>query len=102
MAIPHFRVTIVGAGRSPVAAAAYRHRTEMDDGSQGRTFRYANRGDLAHEEITLPVDAPRWLRNAVHGQSAARASEVLWNAVVAQERQVGGRRTPGRKRPLAT
>lgn len=90
MAVPHFRATIVGAGRSPVAAAAYRHRTEMDDESQGRTFRYANNGDLAHEEITLPVDMPLWLRNALHGQNVAKASEILWNAVVAGERQING------------
>ena len=80
----------MGAGRSPVAAAAYRHRTEMDDESQGRTFRYADRGDLAHEEITLPVDAPLWLRSTLQGQTAAKASEILWNTVVAQERQVNG------------
>ena len=90
MAVPHFRATIVGAGRSPVAAAAYRHRTEMDDESQGRTFRYANTGDLAHEEISQPVDTPLWLRNALQGRSTAKASEILWNAVVAQERQVNG------------
>ena len=90
MAVPHFRATIIGAGRSPVAAAAYRHRTEMDDESQGRTFRYANRGDLAHEEISQPVDTPLWLRNALQGQSTAKASEILWNAVVAGERQVNG------------
>jgi Ti-type conjugative transfer relaxase TraA len=90
VAVPHFRATIIGAGRSPVAAAAYRHRTEMDDESQGRTFRYANRGDLAHEEISQPVDTPLWLRNALQGQSTAKASEILWNAVVAGERQVNG------------
>ena len=90
VAVPHFRATIVGAGRSPVAAAAYRHRTQMDDESQGRTFRYDNTGDLAHEEITLPVDSPAWLRDALHGQSVAKASEILWNAVVAGERQVNG------------
>ena len=90
MAVPHFRATIIGAGRSPVAAAAYRHRTGMDDESQGRTFRYANRGDLAHEEISQPVDTPLWLRNALQGQSTAKASEILWNAVVAGERQVNG------------
>lgn len=90
MAVPHFRATIVGAGRSPVAAAAYRHRTRMDDESQGRTFRYDSRGDLAHEEITLPVDTPAWLRDALHGQSVTKASEFLWNAVVAGERQVNG------------
>ena len=62
----------------------------MDDESQGRTFRYDNNGDLAHEEITLPVDTPAWLRTALHGQSVAKASEILWNAVVAGERQING------------
>lgn len=88
MAISHFRVSVVGKGRSPVAAAAYRHRTEMFDQAQGLRFRYTQQTDLQHAEITLPAAAPGWIREALAGRDPAGASEVLWNRVMGDARRI--------------
>lgn len=77
-----------GAGRSVIAAAAYRHRSRMIDEQTGIAYR--SRGDaveLVHEELALPVDVPTWLHNAIDGRSVVGASEVLWNAVEAFEKR---------------
>jgi Ti-type conjugative transfer relaxase TraA len=41
--------------------------------------------DLDHEEISLPPDAPEWMRALVEGRSIAKASEELWNAAQGAE-----------------
>lgn len=86
MAIYHLRAQVIsrGGGRSAVAAAAYRHRTEMklDTDENVRTLRYTGiKEDLVFAEMALPPDAPKWVQRLVEGKSAARASEALWNAV---------------------
>jgi Ti-type conjugative transfer relaxase TraA len=88
MAISHFRVSVVGKGRSPVAAAAYRHRTEMFDQAQGIRFRYTQQKDLQHAEITLPTIAPAWIRSLLADLAPADASEILWNRVMEDARRI--------------
>lgn len=88
VAIAHLRASIVGAARSPVAAAAYRHRAAMFDTLEDRAWSYKALKDLAHEEIALPEDAPRWIRALVEGKSIANASEALWTAVAEGEKRV--------------
>ncbi|TAY31484.1 Ti-type conjugative transfer relaxase TraA [Rhizobium leguminosarum] len=94
MAIMFVRAQVIsrGAGRNVVAAAAYRHRTRMMDEQAGTSFNY-RRGasELVHEELALPVQMPTWLRSAVEGRSVAGASEALWNAVEAFEKQANAR-----------
>ncbi|NEK15965.1 Ti-type conjugative transfer relaxase TraA [Rhizobium leguminosarum] len=94
MAIMFVRAQVIsrGAGRNIVAAAAYRHRTRMMDELAGTSFSY-RRGasELVHEELTLPDQAPDWLRSAVEGRSVAGASEALWNAVEAFEKLANAR-----------
>ncbi|MES4992540.1 Ti-type conjugative transfer relaxase TraA [Agrobacterium radiobacter] len=84
MAIMFVRAQVIsrGAGRSVVSAAAYRHRTRMEEEQTGLSFRYeGGKSELVHEELALPDDTPAWLRTMIDGETVARASEVLWNAV---------------------
>ncbi|MEA3015188.1 MAG: hypothetical protein QOD42_3733 [Sphingomonadales bacterium] len=67
------------AGRSSVAAAAYRAGECLRDERQGRTFDYRNRGGVEHSTILLPADAPAWCRGLTR--------EALWNRVEAGERR---------------
>ncbi len=85
MAIAHFRSKIIGQGTSPVAAAAYRHRTKMHDETRGKSWRYRADPELVYAELALPADAPMWIKRLVEGHSTARASEALWNEVTAFE-----------------
>ena len=86
MAITHFRSQIIGKGRSPVAAAAYRHRTRMHDASLELSWRFdAKADDLGHAELNLPHDAPPWMIDLLHDRTPATASEALWNAVAGSE-----------------
>ncbi|WHS91359.1 Ti-type conjugative transfer relaxase TraA (plasmid) [Sinorhizobium kummerowiae] len=88
MAIMFVRAQVIGrgAGRSIVSAAAYRHRTRMIDEQAGTSFSYrGGASELVHEALALPDDIPAWLKAAIDGQSVAKASEALWNAVEAFE-----------------
>lgn len=88
MAIMFVRAQVIsrGAGRSIVSAAAYRHRARMIDEQVGTSFSYrGGAAELMHEELALPDEIPAWLRSAISGQSVAKASEALWNAVDAFE-----------------
>ncbi|MGO4684532.1 Ti-type conjugative transfer relaxase TraA [Hyphomicrobium sp. 2TAF46] len=90
MAIAHFSASFITAGRSPVAAAAYRHRTEMTDHTIAETWSFTRETDLVHAEMSVPLDAPQWVKDIVSSDSVAKASEQLWNAVAAQEKRRNG------------
>lgn len=79
MAIYHASVKIISrsAGRSAVAAAAYRSASEMTDERTGEVHDYARKGGVTHSEIIAPEGAPAWATD--------RAS--LWNAVEAAEKR---------------
>ena len=83
MAIYHLSAQIIsrGGGRSAVAAAAYRHATQMYAERTGQSFSYASKHDVAHTEIMLPDETPEWLRTAIDGRDTNGASEAIWNAV---------------------
>jgi len=89
MAIAHLSTKIIGSGRSPIAAAAYRHRTDMHDEMQGVRVSYAAaEKDLAHEEVAIPVDAPAWLVDALATRTVSSGSEMLWTEVWRSEKRV--------------
>lgn len=93
MAIYHFHAQVISRseGRSSVAAAAYRHRTQMtvSNDQDHRKFDYARKdGDLVHEELALPAQTPKWFRELIDGRSVAGASEALWNSVESHETRV--------------
>lgn len=67
------------AGRSAVAAAAYRAGERLYDARQNMTHDYSRRSGVDCTEIMLPEDAPAW----VHGITR----EALWNAVEAGEKR---------------
>ena len=90
MAIAHFSASFITAGRSPVAAAAYRHRTEMTDRTIAETWSFTRETDLVHAEISVPPDAPSWVKEIVSADTVAKSSEQLWNEVAAQEKRRNG------------
>ncbi|SDA87544.1 Ti-type conjugative transfer relaxase TraA [Sinorhizobium sp. NFACC03] len=60
----------------------------MRDQQTGISFNHGRRAsELIHEELALPDQIPTWLKKAIDGQCVAKASEALWNAVDAWEKQ---------------
>jgi Ti-type conjugative transfer relaxase TraA len=79
VAIYHFSAKLIsrGAGRSAVAAAAYRSASRLDDERLGRAHDYSDKPGVVHSEILRPDGAPaRWLDRA-----------TLWNEVEAGEKR---------------
>src|SRR5690606_8828848 len=66
-----------GAGRSAVAAAAYRAGERLHDERLDRDHDFTNKPGVVHSEVLLPENAPE--------EFAAR--ERLWNAVEATEKR---------------
>lgn len=79
MAIYHFSAKMISrsAGRSAVAAAAYRTAERIEDRRQGLEHDYSNRTGVLHTEILVPEGTPDSLRDR----------STLWNAVEAVERR---------------
>lgn len=67
------------AGRSVVAASAYRAGERLHDQRQNLTHDYTRRSGVDHTEILLPSDAPGWCRDLTR--------EALWNRVEATEKR---------------
>lgn len=65
------------AGRSAVAASAYRAGAEIQDQRTGRVHDYTRRKGVEHSEILTPDGTPDWM----HDRAA------LWNGVEAAERR---------------
>jgi Ti-type conjugative transfer relaxase TraA len=79
MAIYHFSAKVIGrsAGRSAVAAAAYRSGEELHDTLLDLDHDYTGKRHVVHSEIMLPGGAPeRWADR-----------ETLWNEVEAGEKR---------------
>jgi len=79
MAIYHLSVKVISrsAGRSAVAAAAYRSAGRLHDERIDRTHDFTNKGGVVHSEVLLPEGAPEHLSDR----------ERLWNAVEASEKR---------------
>lgn len=67
------------AGRSVVAASAYRAGERLHDERQSLTHDYRNRGGVEHKELLFPADAPEWTNGI--------GREVLWNKVEEGEKR---------------
>jgi ATP-dependent exoDNAse (exonuclease V) alpha subunit len=67
------------AGRSVVAASAYRAGERLHDERQNLTHDYSRRSGVDHKEILLPADAPGWCDGLTR--------ETLWNRVEAAEKR---------------
>jgi Ti-type conjugative transfer relaxase TraA len=79
MAIYHFSAKMIGrgAGRSAVAAAAYRAAERLHDERLGRAHDFTNKAGVVHSEVMLPQGAPERLRDRA----------TLWNEVEAVEKR---------------
>lgn len=79
MAIYHFSVQVIGraAGRSAVAAAAYRSASRLRDDRLGRDQDFSAKRGVVHSEVILPENAPE------HWSDRER----LWNDVEAFEKR---------------
>lgn len=82
MALYHHHTGIIGraqgkAGRSVVAAAAYRAGCKLTDERTGKTWDFERKGSVAYSEILLPPGAPAW----------AADRSTLWNRVEAAEKR---------------
>ncbi|WP_426032786.1 MobQ family relaxase [Caulobacter sp. DWP3-1-3b2] len=73
------------AGRSVVAAAAYRSGSLLIDERLGMEFDFSSKNDIAHSEIMAPEGAPAALQGRSALWNAAEASERRKDAVPAQE-----------------
>ncbi|MDT7530348.1 Ti-type conjugative transfer relaxase TraA [Sphingopyxis sp. SE2] len=79
MAIFHLSVKVISraAGRSAVAAAAYRSAERLHDERLDRAHDFTNKSGVVHSEVLLPENAPdEW-----------RDRERLWNDVEAFEKR---------------
>ncbi|MBC9176131.1 Ti-type conjugative transfer relaxase TraA [Pseudoroseomonas ludipueritiae] len=79
MAIYHLSAQVIsrGAGRSVVAAAAYRAATRLEDDRTGLTHDFTAKDHLVHAEVLLPNGAP----------AAWADRSLLWNAVESTEKR---------------
>ena len=79
MALYHFSAKVISraAGRSAVAAAAYRSGSELQDERAGQAHDFRAKSGVVHSEILLPEGAPE--------RFSDRAT--LWNEVEATERR---------------
>lgn len=79
MAIFHLSAKVISraAGRSSVAAAAYRSAEKLRDHRQGLEHDYTRKGGVVHVEIMAPENAPGWMRDR----------DQLWNAIEIVEKR---------------
>ena len=87
MAIYHLSAQVIsgGAGKSAVAAAAYRRAANMVREVTGKIVTYEGKQHVAHTELALPAQIPAWFRTGIDGRSENGASAYLWNAVERKE-----------------
>jgi hypothetical protein len=87
MASYHFAAQIIkrSAGRSAVAAAAYRAGEKLHDERQNVTHDYSQRGGVQHTEIMAPDDAPDWVYDRQNLWSAVEKKELRIDSQLARE-----------------
>lgn len=80
MAIYHLSARVISrsAGRSSVAAAAYRSGEKLTNARDGVTHDYSRKRGIYYTEIMTPAQAPAWLQGR----------EALWNAVEVAEKRI--------------
>lgn len=81
MALFSMRMQVIkrSAGRSAVAAAAYRSGEKLRDERQDITHDYSRRSGVEHSEILVPRNAPAWVQDIDR--------QTLWNAVESAEKR---------------
>ncbi|WOF45233.1 Ti-type conjugative transfer relaxase TraA [Sphingopyxis indica] len=87
MAIYHLSVKVISraAGRSAVAAAAYRAGERLHDERLDRDHDFTNKPGVVHSEILLPEGAPERLADREQLWNEVEATEVRKDAQLARE-----------------
>ena len=73
------------AGRSSVAASAYRSASRMSDPCTGETFDYTDKGHVISSFIVAPENAPFWTQDREQVWGRAELAERRQDAQVARE-----------------
>jgi len=73
------------AGRSVVAAAAYRLGERLQDERYAATHDYTRRRGVESTFTIVPIDAPEWSKNAERLWNAAEQAETRINSTLARE-----------------
>ena len=76
------------AGRSSVAAAAYRSAERLEDERTGEIHDYTRKQGVEHTRIYVPDDAPAWARDRSRLWNAAEVKENRDNSTTAHELEV--------------
>jgi ATP-dependent exoDNAse (exonuclease V) alpha subunit len=87
MAIFHFSAQVIGrsAGRSSVAASAYRAGIALVDARTGLRHDYTKKTGLHGSEIMTPANAPAWMNDRQKLVDGIEASEVRHDAQLCRE-----------------
>ncbi len=90
MAIYHLSIKTISrsAGRSAVAAAAYRSGEKLVDERQGIEHDYTRKSGVVLSQIILPPSAPEWAADRAALWNAAEEAEKRKNSTVAREFEV--------------
>jgi hypothetical protein len=90
MASYHLSVKSISrsAGRSAVAAAAYRSGERLFDARYGVEHDYTRKGGVEHTELVVPEDAPNWAQDRDRLWNEVEANENRKNSMVAREWEV--------------
>ena len=90
MAIYHCSIQMIGrsAGRSAIAAAAYRSASILDDEETGLHHNYTRKSEVVHSEILLCENAPAEYADRQTLWNAVQKVETNKNAQLAREVQV--------------
>lgn len=83
----HVRAKVIqrSAGRSAVAAAAYRAAVSLADARTGRTHDYSRKQHVVSSWITAPTSAPGWTQDRSEVWNRAEAAERRKDAALARE-----------------
>ena len=87
MAIFHMRAQVISrsAGRSAIAAAAYRAGERLRDERTGQMHDYTRKAHVEHREIMAPETAPAWMQDRAALWSGVEAAEKRKDAQLARE-----------------
>ncbi|MDE8347096.1 MAG: MobA/MobL family protein [Acidocella sp.] len=87
MAIFHMRAQVISraAGRSAIAAAAYRAGERLRDERTGQMHDYSRKAYVEYREIMAPETAPAWMQDRAALWSGVEAAEKRKDAQLARE-----------------
>ncbi|MGE0700765.1 MAG: MobQ family relaxase [Hyphomicrobiaceae bacterium] len=87
MASYHLSAQIIGrsAGRSAIAAAAYRAGERLVDRATGQIHDYTRKRGIGHREVILPPGAPAWMTDRERLWNHAQARETRKDSQLARE-----------------